>query len=102
MFAIKIADASGNQLNNATYDIMFFKGDTHLDETHRASQTAAQQAYNFSEPGDYLLRIENINASGEGDQISIPINVVPEFPFGMVAIMMTIIFIAIIFVTRFR
>jgi hypothetical protein len=102
MFAVKIADASGNQLNNATYDIMFFKGDTHLDETHRAGQTAAQQAYNFSEPGDYLLRIENINASGEEDQISIPINVVPEFPFGMVVMMVTIIFTAIIFVTRFR
>jgi hypothetical protein len=102
MFAIKIADASGNQLNNATYDIMLFKGDTRLDETHRAGQTAAQQAYNFSEPGDYLLRIENINASGEEDQISIPINVVPEFPFGMVVIIMTTIFTAIIFVTKFR
>jgi hypothetical protein len=102
MFAVKIADASGNQLNNATYDMMFFKGDSPLNETHRAGQTAAQQAYNFSEPGDYLLRIDNINASGEEDQISIPINVVPEFRFGVVAIMMSMILAAIIFVTRFR
>jgi hypothetical protein len=101
MFAIKIADASGNQLNNATYDIMLFRGASQLNGTYRAGQTAAQQAYNFSEPGDYLLRIKNINASGEEDLINIPINVVPEFRFGIVPIMMTIIFTVIILEPKF-
>jgi hypothetical protein len=42
IFAIKIAEANGDQLSNATYDIMLFKGDIHLDETHRAGEKAAQ------------------------------------------------------------
>jgi hypothetical protein len=101
IFDIKIADTDGNQLDNTTYDIIFFKEDLPLNETHRADQTVAQQTYNFSEPGDYLLRIGNINSSGE-DLINIPINVVPEFQVGIVAIMMAIMFTAIIFVNRSR
>jgi hypothetical protein len=40
---------------------------------------AAKQVYTFPEPGDYLLRIENINASVDVDLINIPINLVAEF-----------------------
>jgi hypothetical protein len=38
-----------------------FKGEQHLDETHRADETAAEQKYTFDEQGSYTLRIENIN-----------------------------------------
>lgn len=79
---------------------MLFKGDKHLDETHRAGQTAAEQAYVFSEEGDYVLRTDNINGSGEDDAINIAITVVPEFPFNMLPAMVTVIFAAIIFVTK--
>jgi hypothetical protein len=70
----------------------------------RAGEKAAKQVYIFPEPGGYLLRIENINASVEVDliniPINIPINVVPEFRFSIVAIMMTMIFTTVIFVTK--
>jgi hypothetical protein len=54
-----------NQLSNATYDIMLFKGDIHLDETHIEDEVAAKQVYTFPETRNYLLRIKNINASVE-------------------------------------
>jgi hypothetical protein len=81
---------------------MLFKGDSYLDKTHRVGETAEKQVYTFSEPGDYLLKIENINANVEEDLINIPINVVPEFRFSIVALMMTMIFTIIILVTKFR
>jgi hypothetical protein len=83
---------------HATYNMMFFKGAKHLDETHRANQTAAEQTYIFSEQGDYVLRIDNINGAGEEDMINVPINVVSEFPLNTVTVMMTLIFAIIIFV----
>ena len=55
----------------------------------------------FSEQDDYLLRIDNINASGE-DLINISINVVPEFRFDIVAVMKTMLLAAIIFVIKSR
>jgi hypothetical protein len=76
---------------------MLFKGNKHLDETHRAGQTAAEQAYVFSEEGDYVLRIDNINESGEDDALNIAITVVPEFPFNTLAVIVTVLFAAIFF-----
>jgi hypothetical protein len=61
-------------------------------------EAAEKQENLFSEPGDYLLSVENINASVEED----PINAVPEFRFSIVAIMTTMIFAIIILVTKFR
>jgi hypothetical protein len=82
-FGIKIMDRDGQALSGATYDVMLFKGDQHLNETHRSGQTAAMQHYTFQEEGSYTLRIENINGSGENDSISIPIQVTPEYPLGV-------------------
>jgi hypothetical protein len=83
---------------------MLFKGDIHLNETHKAGGKAAKQVHTFPQPSDYLLRIENINVIVGVGVINIPINVpisvVPEFRFSIVAIMMTMIFTAIIFVTK--
>ena len=83
---------------------MLFKGDIHLNETHKTGGKAAKQVYTMPEPNDYLLRIENINVSVEEGltniRINIPMYVVPEFQFSLVAIMMTMIFTAIIFVTK--
>jgi hypothetical protein len=100
VFAIKIMDTNAEQLSNATYDVMIFKGGKHFDETHRAYQTAAEQNYTFSEPGDYVLRIENINESGEEDMVNIPISVVPEFPLGTQVILVTAIFAIIVLFVR--
>lgn len=83
-FSIEITDDTGKKLD-ATYDIMLYKDGTHLDETHRAGQTAAEQHYIFDEPGNYTLRIENIN--GESETVDIPIQVTPEFPTGALALL---------------
>jgi hypothetical protein len=80
-------NANDQPLQEATYDLMLYKGTTHLAETHRASQTAREQKYSFSEPGSYTLRIDNINNNGESDQVNIPIQVTPEFPMGIFGLM---------------
>jgi hypothetical protein len=80
---MKIMDTDGQTLSGAKYDVMLFKGDQHLNEIHRAGQTAAMQNYTFQDEGSYALRIENINGSGESDGISIPMQVTPEFPLGI-------------------
>jgi hypothetical protein len=99
IFAIKIMDANGQQLEGATYDVMLFKGDQHLDETHRTGQTASTQEYIFDEAGSYSLRIENIDGSGASDGISIPIQVTPEFDT-IVVILMTIGIAGVIVIRR--
>ena len=44
------------------------------------------QNYTFHEEGSYAFRIENINGSDENDGITIPMQVTPEFPFGVFAL----------------
>lgn len=85
-FSLKLMDANGQELRDATYDVMLFKGEMHLDETHRSDQTAREQKYIFDEQGSYTLRIENISDSGANNYISIPIQVTPEFPLGVFAL----------------
>ena len=65
---------SGVHIENVLYDIMLFKDDKHITESHRSSQTAKQQKFVFTDQGSYTLRIENINKTGAG--INIPIQVV--------------------------
>jgi hypothetical protein len=80
-------DASGHEIPEATCDIMLCKGYQYLDETHRADQKASEQSLTFDEQGSYTLRIENINDSSENNSISIPIQVTPEFPLGILVMM---------------
>lgn len=65
---------SGVHIENVIYDIMLFKDDKHITESHRSSQTAKQQKFVFTDQGSYILRMENINKTGAG--INIPILVV--------------------------
>ena len=65
---------SGVHIENVIYDIMLFKDDKHITESHRSSQTAKQQKFVFTDQGSYTLRMENINKTGAG--INIPIQVV--------------------------
>jgi hypothetical protein len=83
-FNIEITDDAGKKLE-ATYDIMLYKDGTHLDETHRAEQTAEEQHYKFDEVGNYVLRLENIN--GEPETVDIPMQVTPEFPAGALTLL---------------
>ncbi len=102
-FDLKFFDAaSGNEISNPTYSVMLFKGQEHLDDSHREDQTASQQTYTFDEPGNYILRIENINGSGTGDGIEIPIQVTPEFPSMMVMLALVAALFGTILITATR
>jgi hypothetical protein len=100
-FIIKIMDAGGKHLEGATYDVMLYKGNQHLDESHRSGQTASEQKYVFAEEGSYTLRIENINGSGESDHASMSMQVTPEFSLTLFALLATA-FGLIVLLTRFR
>ena len=65
---------SGVHIENIIYDIMLFKDDKHITESHRSSQTANQQKFVFTDQGSYTVRMENINKTGAA--INIPIQVV--------------------------
>lgn len=92
-----IESKSGVHIENIIYDIMLFKDEKHLTESHRSSQTAKQQKFVFADQGSYTLRIENINKTGAG--INIPIQVIPEFPFSLLATMAAL-FSTIVIATR--
>ena len=64
---------SGVHIENVIYDIMLFKDDKHITESHRSSQTAKQQKFVFTDQGSYTLRIENINKTGAGINIRIQV-----------------------------
>jgi hypothetical protein len=67
---------SGVHIENISYDIMLFKDDQHIAESHRPAQTAGQQKFVFPDQGSYTLRIEKINNTGAG--IDIPLKVLPN------------------------
>lgn len=101
IFNIEIKDANGDILNDATYDVMLFRGEQRLDETHRSAQTTSEQKYVFADEGSYTIRLENINSSGESEYIVIPIQVTPEFPFGLLALVASTLGLAL-FMMRLR
>jgi hypothetical protein len=88
---------SSEQIEDIAYDIMLFKDDQHIAESHRSAQTAEQQKYVFADQGSYTLRIENINNTGAS--IDLPMQVIPEFPLGIFALMIAL-FGTIIIATR--
>jgi hypothetical protein len=94
-FFIKMRDAGGQELKGATYDVMLLKGDQLLAKT-RSNQTAMEQKYSFDAVGSYTLKIENINGSGENENINIPIQVTPEFPIS-ISTVFSMVFTAILF-----
>ncbi len=79
---------SSEQIEDIVYDIMLFKDDQHITESHRSAQTAEQQKYVFADQGSYTLRIENINNTGAS--IDLPMQVIPEFPLSIFALMIAL------------
>ena len=71
-----IDSKSGVRIENISYDIMLFKDDQHITESHRPDQTAKQQKFVFPDQGSYTLRFEKINNTGAG--IDIPFQVLPN------------------------
>ena len=99
-FDIKFLDSkSGKEIKGVTYDIVLLTGDQqHLTETYRSAQTATQQKYIFGDQGSYILNIDKINNS-PAESVNIPIQVTPEFPVNVLALM-AIVFGALIFAYR--
>jgi hypothetical protein len=77
IFELSFIDSnSGVRIENISYDIMLFKDDQHITESHRPAQTAKQQKFVFPDQGSYTLRIEKINNTGAA--IDIPLQVLPN------------------------
>jgi hypothetical protein len=86
-FDIKFLDSkSGKEIKGVTYDIVLLTGDKKLAETYRSAQTATQQKYIFGDQGSYILNIDKINNS-PAESVNIPIQVTPEFPVNVLALM---------------
>lgn len=76
-----IEPETGSELEDIKYEFSLLQGDTRV--AHKVDQTAAQQKFTFSEPGQYTIRIGDIDGLDEG--VEMPIQVTPEFPLGPVA-----------------
>jgi hypothetical protein len=90
-----IEPETGREVEDVKYDISIYNGGTR--EAQRTDQDSLQQKFSFSEPGSYMIRISSIDDLDEN--VSIPIQVTPEFPSGVLALAATIIG-AMIFATR--
>ncbi|MGH9923380.1 MAG: hypothetical protein ACRD38_11570, partial [Nitrososphaerales archaeon] len=81
------------------YDSMLFDPDgKHVDASHRSLQSKDIQTYTFETTGTFTLRLENINNTGQSVEFSLI--VVPEFPMGVVAALLAVVFAGTIFATR--
>lgn len=72
---------TGTMLEDITYDFSVLQGDS--VKAHKVDQAASRQRLAFDEPGQYTIRIDNIDGLDEG--VEIPIQVTPEFPLGALA-----------------
>jgi hypothetical protein len=78
---------TGREIEDIAYDISIYNGNSL--ELQRTGQLVTHQEFSFSNAGSYTIRISNID--GLVENVSIPIQVTPEFPAGTLAISMTII-----------
>lgn len=69
---------TGSKLEDIKYEFSILQGDSVKE--HKVDQVAAHQEFTFDEPGQYVVRIDNIDGLDEGAEI--PIQVTPEFPAG--------------------
>lgn len=101
-FSIKFLNPStGKELQNVTYDIMLFKEENHISESHRSNQQAASQKYIFPGPGFYTLKIDNIGNTTS--RIDLPIQVVPEFAgVGPATVTIAGLLALVLFMARFK
>jgi len=77
-----IEPETGEEIEDVTYDVSIYRGDDR--EVLRRDQTATRQEFTFDEPGSYTIMIDDIE--GLGERVEIPIQVTPEFPAGVLAL----------------
>lgn len=96
-FDIKFTEPeTGREIEDVKYDISIYNGDTR--EAQRTDQDSLQQKFSFSETGPRTIRISNID--GLDENVSIPIQVTPEFPSGVLVLAATIIGAIIVIARR--
>jgi len=96
-FDIRFIDPeTGREIEDITYDISLYNG-AKL-EVQRMDQASMQQEFSFSNSGPYTIRISSID--GLAENVSIPIQVTPEFPTVILAVAATIIGAMILFTRR--
>jgi hypothetical protein len=93
-----IEPETGVEIEDVVYDFSVYRdGDR---EELRRGQAVATQEFTFEEQGQYSIRIDNIEGLGEG--VEIPVQVTPEFPLGMFAIVALALGAAVLFARRHR
>jgi hypothetical protein len=88
-----IEPETGLELEDMEYNIIVYEEDNIL-KLRRVDQTATQQRFSFEEPGSYTIRIDDID--GLGESVNFPIQVTPEFPAGMIGVMVALMATAVI------
>jgi len=88
VFAITLTDAkSMANVEDAEFDFSVVQEGKVLTQSHITEPTSPGQAYgaqyNFTNAGSYVIRIDNINNTGES--IKFPVQVTPEFPVFLLA-----------------
>jgi hypothetical protein len=73
-----IEPGTGEEIEEVIYDFSIYNDGSR--EVLRRGQSATQQEFTFDEQGSYTIRIDNID--GLDENVSIPIEVTPEFPLG--------------------
>jgi hypothetical protein len=91
-----IEPETDEEIEDIVYDISVYKGDDR--ETVRLDQKGTQQLFTFDEPGSYEIRIEDIE--GLGEALTIPIQVTPEFPVGVLALAATALGLVVLLARR--
>jgi len=83
-FSIRfIEPETGIEMEEMEYNLLLYHGDG-VQKLRRVDQIATQQKLNFEEIGSYTIKIDDIEGLGEGATFSI--QVTPEFPAGIIAV----------------
>jgi hypothetical protein len=77
-----IEPETGEEIEDVVYDFSVYRGGDR--EVQRRDQVATLQEFTFDEQGSYEIRIEDIE--GLGERVALPIEVTPEFPLGVLAL----------------
>lgn len=108
-FSIRVWNASTGQevYDGLSLDFSIMQGEKELIKSHLAepvmpADTATYSYgadYAFSDAGSYTIKVSNINNSGES--VDFPVQVTPEFPPGVSAVVVPVAAIGAILATSF-
>jgi hypothetical protein len=90
IFDIFIDDSvTGARLYGVEYDIALYNGGQLVASSQRTDETTTRQLYDFGELGQYIVKVSDIE--GTGEFIDFSIQVAPEFPLHIFAAMAAVV-----------